>query len=207
MGGVLLEATLATNRCFWHKDHENPLQISEPKKFELTWRESTKDYLHLEYLPKEPSAKVMLLEPHFYVDPINKVVGRAEGVVKDEDLLYSLLNAPKVSRKDAKYLSKKILRELLQSAIPLPAADTVQIIEGLAPQFKLQLLRDENQSLSSISMQIAYDQFVVMGTLQNETEILEDNLGEMALVKRDLAEEQQAIMALEASHFIQENSA
>ena len=202
MGVVLLEAALATGRCFWHEDHNNPLKLAENSSFELAWVEAGKGYLQLEYLTKEHVAKVMLLEPHFYIDVDRKEVGRAEGVIKDEELLYTLLNAPKVSRKDAKYLSKKILRKLPELSIPLPAADVVKVVENVEPQFKLQLLRDENQSLSSISLQVCYDEFTVRSTVQKERETLEDPSGEIVIIERELAKENAAREMIERFSFV-----
>lgn len=193
IGHLVMNKLLATQRCFWGEDREQPLAMGPSRTLKFDWQESTNNELTL-FVELDNGADWQLVpsSPPWYLDTQNMQAGSLQQV-PDTSILVNLINAPKLPREHAQNVSNYLASRLPESHMPLPVEPNfVRIEEHPKPVLILQSREDSvdiREFFASIRFRygdylLPFDGMEAEPTLEGKT-----SEGKPLVLKRDLVRE------------------
>ncbi|HIC44448.1 MAG TPA: DEAD/DEAH box helicase [Sulfurimonas sp.] len=156
LGALVLEAAIATSRCYWQRSFKKPLSNANDRELKLCWKEDEL-YARL-HVDVGEDTELMDTKPLLCVDTVFKTVSK---VITNlgSDQLALLRSAPSVAKDEVSELSLSLSEKVPMLRIESP--QSLELEEYLYKQIKPALFLGMNKGEYSIEMQFEYDDFSV----------------------------------------------
>ncbi len=138
-GGLAVQRMIETGRCYWRTNDGAPLRPGEERRLETRWQEGPDGDLRLLF-EVAPKALILLMEPPLYLDPEARAAGPLETGGLSAPQLRELVAAPRLSVGQADTLSRTLVLEFPELALPPPVEIPCSEISAVAPVPLLTLL-------------------------------------------------------------------
>ncbi|HHJ12929.1 MAG TPA: helicase SNF2 [Gammaproteobacteria bacterium] len=197
-GAVALSRMLATGRSYWEMiEEEGALAWSNhTRRLTLAWNRKSRGSLQLA-VSTQPAALVLLTDPPAYLDTQEGVVGPLDTLGFTYAQLSKLLNAPPLTRKEARQFSRELLLRFPELALPPPVELNVTEVEGFPPVPTLDLCRDVVDGREVHMMRIGFDYGGQrVPALPPVEQLTQESARGLVRITRDLEQEQVALERL-----------
>jgi SNF2 family DNA or RNA helicase len=129
LGALLLEAAVATGRCYWQRSHTKNVTMASTRFLQTVWKDVDGFSSRLGF-DLGTDTFMVNSEPAFYCDSKSKTIGRVESEFNAKELAL-LRNAPSVDNEEQDDFVSKMQKKLPH--IELPQHHDTRIVEGLTP--------------------------------------------------------------------------
>ncbi len=193
IGHLLMGKLIATRRCYWGEDREQPLALGDDGTLEFDWRTGEDDLMRLEVsLDVAKQWQLVPADPPWYIARQGLLAGQLRQVPA-VTLLEDLLSAPPLPAANAQAVSNYLASRLPEARLPLPLEpDFVRVSVPPRPVLLLQS-RDDSADIRHFfaTIRFRYDDYVLPfagmeadGSLEGKTAD-----GRPLVLKRDLVGE------------------
>ncbi len=129
LGMLILNNSVRTGRCFWN-DYKNNAPLSEGAKREIKLEWLDEDGVYVPNIKCEPPVHILAeLDQLTYIDDVNGECGPLTHPSLNTLQLSYFMNAPKISKENAKDISYIIAQKLPELDFPLPTKVKIESIE------------------------------------------------------------------------------
>ncbi|MCF6338930.1 MAG: SNF2-related protein, partial [Gammaproteobacteria bacterium] len=214
LGFLALSKMLDTQRCFWHKTRNFPLQSGKPRELQLHWHKEKNGDRRLK-VDVTPKAIVLNTQPALYLDTETGTIGpiqKSDATASHfTDALFNtkqwdmLLTAPVIPAKACTEFSQQLLTSLPDLSLPPPLPmDTIHIKpQAPVPRLYLydELNPDNKQRTHTLRLRFAYaDHELTIKPSTATRNLLIKN--QIICIQRDLSAEQVEMEKLFAAGFV-----
>ncbi len=201
LGGLALMKIVNTGRAFWADHQGTPLFVSAERKLELNWVQTQSGEFKLQ-LQAGPKTHILPLEPPFYLDGEEGLVGHLDAGGLSGRQLQKLLTMPPVPEKRAEEFSQRLLVEHPELLIPPPVE--IELRDLADARFRPHIVLRGDRDLKIHYMELIFDyDGIKIQTPKPETVTTVKTDSGFVRVFRNLDQEMNAVETLTKAGFVE----